>query len=64
VFTAYLQMVALLLTPIRLFDDESAETYVRFQNFMLPRLFVGAITDMDDYIMALEAFTDMILDED
>jgi hypothetical protein len=64
VFTAYLQMVALLLTPIRLFDPESAETYVKFQNFMLPRFFVGAITDMDDYIMALEAFTNMILDED
>lgn len=63
-FTSYLHMVALLLTPIRLFDRESAETYVKFQNFMLPRIFVGAIQDEDDYLMALEAFTDMILDED
>lgn len=63
-FTSYLHMVALLLTPIRLFDRESAETYVKFQNFILPRFFVGAIKDVDDYIMAIEAFTDMILDED
>lgn len=64
VFTAYLNMVALLLTPVRLFDEEAAETYVRFQNFMLPRFFVGAIRDVDDYIMAIEAFTDTLLDED
>lgn len=64
VFTQYLNMVALLLTPIKLMDRESAETYVRFQNFMLPRFFVGAIRDVDDYIMAIEALTDMLLDED
>jgi hypothetical protein len=57
-------MVTLLLFPVRIFDEESAETYVRFQNFMLPRFFVGAIQDADDYLVALEAFTDMMLDEE
>jgi hypothetical protein len=57
-------MVAILLTPIRLFDEEAAEAYVRFQNFMLPRFIVGAIRTEDDYIMALEAFIDTMLDED
>ncbi|UVK63616.1 hypothetical protein SEA_DOXI13_27 [Streptomyces phage Doxi13] len=63
-FTAFLHMATLLLTPIRLFDEEAAETYVRFQNFMLPRFIVGAIRTEEDYIMALEAFTDTLLDED
>jgi hypothetical protein len=57
-------MVALLLTPIRLFDEESAEAYVRFQNFFLPRFFVGAIRTEEDFIAAIEAFADMMLDED
>jgi len=57
VFTQFLYGAACMLFPFRLFDDEEAvRIYNQYLSYMLPRLFVGAIKDVDDLLVAMEDF--------
>ena len=66
VFTSYLHTVAFMLIPFRLFDDPiAARIYNQYLLFMLPRIAVGAVHDMDSMMAAAEDFvTTLNFDED
>jgi hypothetical protein len=57
-------MFAFILMPVKMFDRESAEMYIKFEMYFLPKLAFGLITTPEQFEVAMTDFLNTLPDDE